>query len=69
MFESYSSEGLIKDDTEVLDTVGRYAAEVYKALQVVVVNQAVIPGSKFRLRTPVVFELDNGIWRVADKIK
>jgi hypothetical protein len=64
-YKNYNSEGVIRDSTEIFDLVGRYAAEVFKVSQVFISHQAAIAGGKFNV--PVVFELDNGVWRILNR--
>lgn len=67
IYKNYSSEGLIRDSTEIFDAAGRYAAEVWGVSQVVISYQVPLPGGKSGFRVPVVFEFDSGAWRIANK--
>ena len=67
IYRNYSSEGLIRDSTEIFDAAGRYAAEVWGVSQVVISYQVPLSGGKSGFRVPVMFEFDNGVWRIANK--
>jgi hypothetical protein len=67
MLKNYISGGLIEDSTEVFDTVGRYTAETFKVSQVVVSNRATLASGMFISGLQVVFESDNGVWRISRK--
>ncbi|MGO9472155.1 MAG: hypothetical protein ACLPWS_01830 [Rhodomicrobium sp.] len=63
---NYFSKGVNRDATEVFDLVGRYAAESFKVSQVGV-GETTVPGSKYKIGVPVVFECDNGVWRITNE--
>ena len=66
-YKNYSSDGMIRDSTEIFDAVGRHAAEVWGVSQAVISYQVPLPGGRSGFRVPVVFEFDNGVWRISNK--
>ncbi len=63
---NYLSDGLNRDAAEVFDILGRYSAERFKVSQVGV-YETTMPGGKFWIRAPVVFEFDDGVWKITTK--
>jgi hypothetical protein len=64
--KNYVSQNLNRDTTKVFDAAGRYAAEFFKSSQVTIA-EITVPGSKVKLGLPVLFEFDDGVWRIASK--
>jgi hypothetical protein len=67
VFKTYISDGVIRDSTEVLDAVGKYAAESYNVSQVVVAHHATLADGRFMSGFHVVFESNDGVWKILNK--